>query len=273
VTSESDSRTSPAGRREGQAGTQASEAPRPLLTVRGLSSFYGQATAIRDIDLVLMPDEIVAVLGHNGAGKSTLLRSIARVHRPIIGEIRYRGLEISGLPPSQVARVGLNLVREGAPVFQHLTVLDNLRLGERLARLRKLQPEPLERVWDWFPMLHEKRREQAGLLSGGQRQMLSISVALIARPEVLLLDEPSAGLAPTMAETVFTAIERLCSGGMAVILAEQDQHWVTGFVKRSYRLETGVIVDEKDLRGSDDKEDTRTSLKVSGSPQHVCDAN
>jgi branched-chain amino acid transport system ATP-binding protein len=254
VTSVPDSRTSPAAPREGQAGGQASEPPAPLLTVRGLSSFYGQATALRDIDIVLMPDEIVAVLGHNGAGKSTLLRSIARVHRPIIGEISYRGSEINGLSPSQVARAGLSLVREGAPVFQHLSVLDNLRMGERLARLRKVQPEPLERVWDWFPMLHEKRRQQAGLLSGGQRQMLCISVALVARPDVLLLDEPSAGLAPTMAETVFTAIQRLCSGGMTVILAEQDRHWVTGFASRAYRLETGVIVDEQDLRGRDNRE-------------------
>lgn len=214
-----------------------------ILTLDRLSASYGQAVALRDIDLELLPDEIVAVLGHNGAGKSTLLRSIARAHRSVSGRILLDGRSIADASPSEVAKAGVSFVREGAPVFPHLAVLDHLRLGQRLARARGLEPAPLEEVWLWFPALYEKRRDRAGVLSGGQRQMLSISMALVARPRVLLLDEPSAGLAPTMAEAVFEAIRTLCRTGMAVVLAEQDLFWVTGFASRSYRLETGRVVE------------------------------
>jgi branched-chain amino acid transport system ATP-binding protein len=182
------------------------------------------------------------LLGHNGAGKSTLLRSIARVHAAISGDVLLDGTTIVHEPPATVARMGVGLVREGAPVFGHLTVEDNLRVGERLARHRRLEPEPLSDVWSWFPVLAARRKVMAGYLSGGQRQMLAISCALVARPRVLLLDEPSAGLAPSMAAAVFTAVRTLCSSGMAVLLAEQDMQWVTGFASRTYRLESGRLV-------------------------------
>jgi branched-chain amino acid transport system ATP-binding protein len=198
---------------------------------------------LRDVTIEVAADEIVAILGHNGAGKSTLLASLARVHRNTTGAILLHDESIERRTASQVARAGLSFVREGAPVFGHLTVAENLRLGGRLARRRGLEPAALDDVWNWFPMLYEKRRALAGYLSGGQRQMLAVSAALVARPSVLLLDEPSAGLAPSMAESVFVAIRRLCATGMAVLLAEQDLQWVTGFATRNYKLETGRIVE------------------------------
>jgi branched-chain amino acid transport system ATP-binding protein len=213
------------------------------LVVDDLSASYGQATALSKISIHIASDEIVGLLGHNGAGKSTLLRSIARVHPAITGDILLDGTSIANESTASVARKGIGLVREGAPVFGHLTVEENLRIGERLAGHRKLEPEPLTDVWSWFPVLEERRGVLAGDLSGGQRQMLAISCALVARPRVLLLDEPSAGLAPSMAAAVFSALRELCSTGMAVLLAEQDLHWVTGFVSRTYRLETGSLVD------------------------------
>ncbi|MEI7547255.1 MAG: ABC transporter ATP-binding protein [Actinomycetota bacterium] len=221
-----------------------------LVDVQHLNASYGQALAIRGIDLQLGADEIVAVLGHNGAGKSTLLRAIARTHRSVSGKVEVLGEPVVKMGPSQVARLGLSLVREGAPVFAHLTVEETLKLAGRLARSRKREPAPLAHVWDWFPALEVKRHQRAGVLSGGQRQMLGIAAALVSRPSVLLLDEPSAGLAPSMAESVFKAIEELCSSGMSVLLAEQDLHWVTAFAARAYVLETGRIVEEKCLRGS-----------------------
>lgn len=218
------------------------------VSVRALDARYGQALALRGIDVEIGEEEIVAVLGHNGAGKSTLLRSIARVHRQTIGELEVGGESVVRRSASQVARMGLSFVREGAPVFGHLSVEEHLRLGARLARKRGAEPAPLSDVWEWFPVLNEKRNNLAGYLSGGQRQMLAISAALVSRPRVLLLDEPSAGLAPSMAETVFVAIRTLCATGMSVLLAEQDMQWVSGFASRSYHLETGRVVESLDIR-------------------------
>ncbi|MBW0089862.1 ABC transporter ATP-binding protein [Pseudonocardia sp. KRD-184] len=207
----------------------------------GLTSYYGQAPALRGVDVAVHTDEIVAVLGHNGAGKSTLLRSLARVHRAVDGAVTVSGREVTAEGASSVARLGVSLVREGAPVFGDLTVEENLLLGARLARVRGRQAPDLDEVWTWFAVLGERRSTRAGLLSGGQRQMLAISTALVSRPTVLLVDEPSAGLAPAMAETVFTAIRQLCATGMAVLLAEQNMRWVSDFATRTYHLETGTI--------------------------------
>lgn len=148
--------------------------------------------------------------------------------------------------------MGISLVREGAPVFTHLSVEENLRLGARLGRRRNREPATVEQVWEWFPMLADRRRAMAGVLSGGQRQMLCLSQALVSRPDVLLLDEPSAGLAPTMAESVFQAVHTLCRSGVAVLLAEQDMRWVEGFASRyecvghlRETIECALAIDER----------------------------
>jgi branched-chain amino acid transport system ATP-binding protein len=207
-----------------------------------LTAFYGQAAALRSISVAVDADEIVAVLGHNGAGKSTLLNALARSHSSVQGRIRLGDNDITSATPSDVARRGVSLVREGAPVFGDLSVEEHLRLGARLAKARGRTAPPFDEVWEWFGVLGEKRRTKAGLLSGGQRQMLAISTALVSRPSVLLVDEPSAGLAPSMAATVFTAMKQLCASGMSVLVAEQNLDWVTDFAPRTYVLETGVLV-------------------------------
>jgi branched-chain amino acid transport system ATP-binding protein len=216
----------------------------PIAALRcdNLTAWYGAAPALRSVSVDVGTDEIVAVLGHNGAGKSTLLNALAKSHRRISGQVWLEDREITGCRPSEVSRAGVSLVREGARVFGNMTIKENLQLGARLAGLRGVTPRSFDDVWSWFSVLGDRRDEKAGLLSGGQRQMLSISVALISRPRVLLLDEPSAGLAPSMAETVFVAIRELCASGVAVILAEQDMRWVADFATRAYRLETGRLV-------------------------------
>lgn len=208
----------------------------------GLTAFYGQAAALWSADIEVGKDEIVAVLGHNGAGKSTLLNTLARTHRSITGEVWLGETNISASKPSDVACAGVSLVREGAPVFGTLSIEEHLMLGMRLAQSRGRTPPPLEEVWTWFSALADRRDAKAAVLSGGQRQMLAISTALVSRPAVLLLDEPSAGLAPTMAETVFVAIRDICATGMSVLLAEQNLQWVTDFATRTYHLETGRVV-------------------------------
>ena len=218
-------------------------APAAAMRAVRLTAFYGQAAALWGADVEIGTDEIVAVLGHNGAGKSTLHNTLARTHRSITGEVWLAGTDISGCTPSEVARMGVSLVREGAPVFGTLTIAEHLQLGMRLAQSRGLTPPPLEEVWSWFSALADRRNAKAAVLSGGQRQMLAISTALMSRPAVLLLDEPSAGLAPSMAETVFIAIREICASGMSVLLAEQNLQWVTDFATRAYHLETGRVVD------------------------------
>lgn len=217
------------------------------ITVTDLTATYGQARALSGIDLSVEHEEVVAVLGHNGAGKSTLLSSISRAHTATTGSVQIDGREVVGMRPNDVSLSGVSYVREGAPVFGQLGVEEHLRLGARLARSRGREPVALEEVYRWFPVLEERRRTSSGVLSGGQRQMLCLSMALVSRPDVLLLDEPSAGLAPTMAEAVFEAVRDLCRSGMAVLLAEQDMRWVDGFASRCYLLETGRLVGAQDL--------------------------
>ncbi|WP_154768094.1 ABC transporter ATP-binding protein [Nakamurella alba] len=217
------------------------------IRVSGLSARYGQARALVDVEVDVHKEEIVAILGHNGAGKSTLLKSIARVHREARGTIEIGGRSVVELRPNAVAAMGVSLVREGAPVFTHLTVEENLKLGARLGRRRGRDAAAIEDAFEWFPMLGERRHAMAGVLSGGQRQMLCLSQALVSRPDVLLLDEPSAGLAPSMTEAVFQAIQKLCRTGVAVLLAEQDMRWVEGFASRYYVIETGRVAESRPL--------------------------
>lgn len=214
----------------------------PLLTVGSLSSWYGEAQVLWDVSLTVGAGEGVGIIGRNGAGKSTLLRTIAAIHRRAEGAVQFLGRDILGRPPHQVARSGLSIVREGAPVFAELSVIENVRLGEHLARLRKAEPVGLDELWTIFPALEAMSSRQAGQLSGGQRQMLALATALASAPRLLLLDEPSAGLAPEAAATAFEAIEHLRRTGLSVLIAEQNLEWLAGVATRHVELESGRIV-------------------------------
>ncbi len=214
-----------------------------LLHLEGVSSWYGEAQVLWDIRLSVDRGEGVGIIGRNGAGKSTLLRTIAALHRRAAGRMSFLGDDVIGRPPHQLARRGLSLVREGAPVFGDLSVSDNIKLGAQLAALRRLDALALDALWEIFPALATMRQKRAGQLSGGQRQMLALATALASRPALLLLDEPSAGLAPEAAATAFAAIERLRQTGVSVLIAEQNTEWLEGVTTRHLELESGRMVE------------------------------
>jgi branched-chain amino acid transport system ATP-binding protein len=217
-----------------------------LLGLEGVCSWYGEAQVLWNVSLTLRAGEGLGILGRNGAGKSTLLRTIAGVHRQATGKMIFDGEAGLGESPHRVARRGLSLVREGAPVFADLSVLDNISLGAGLAAARRRQPLGLEAIWEIFPVLETMRRRPAGQLSGGQRQMLALATALASRPTLLLLDEPSAGLAPEAAATAFAAIARLRTTGLSVLIAEQNREWLAGITTRGLELESGRMVSAPD---------------------------
>jgi branched-chain amino acid transport system ATP-binding protein len=214
------------------------------LSCTNLSAWYGPARALFDVNLSLRDGGALGILGRNGAGKSTLLRSIARIHRSTSGDIRLGGASIRDLRAYQVARRGMSLVREGAPVFTQSSVAENLKLGVRLAASRGDQPLPEEEVLEMFPALRPLLPRPAGDLSGGQRQMLALSCALISRPQLVVLDEPSAGLAPEVARTIQLAIARLCAEGLTVLVAEQNRDWLSGVAGSALVLDRGRVADE-----------------------------
>jgi branched-chain amino acid transport system ATP-binding protein len=212
--------------------------------VSGLNAWYGQAQALFEVGLGVDSREIVGVIGRNGAGKSTLLRSIAGAHAQRAGIVRFGGRELSALSAHQITALGISLVREGGRVFTSLTVDQNLRLGQQTARIRRRAPRSLDEIWEWFPVLASIRSRQAGLLSGGQRQALALAIAFVSDPDLLLLDEPSAGLAPSVAFQIFETVRALTKEGMAILVAEQNLAWLIGLAARVYGLETGRVGEE-----------------------------
>ena len=215
-----------------------------MLSVRGLSASYGAIRAVHDVTVEVGPRQFVAILGANGAGKSTILRSIAGLHRPVTGSITLAGSPIGTLPAHQVVRRGLALVPEGRMVVAPLTVEENLRLSRFAGRgdERAL----LARVYDLFPRLHERRWQLAGLMSGGEQQMLAIGRALMTAPQVLVLDEPSMGLAPAIVQLVFEAIDRLHQDGQSILLVEQDAEITLSRCDYAYVMKRGQIVSSGD---------------------------
>ena len=213
------------------------------LTVDGLSAWYGQVEAVKGVSLRVERGEVVGLLGRNGAGKSTLLRSIARVHRGASGKVTLEGADVMRLRPDEVAVQGLSLVREGGMVFETLTVREHLMLGKRVAE-RRQQVREIDEVAEWFPMIWKLLGAKGGHLSGGERQMLVLSMALLGNPTCLLLDEPSAGLAESVAEAMYEAIGRIAQGDVALLVAEQDSRWITGLAQRAYLIEMGTLVKE-----------------------------
>ena len=212
-----------------------------ILEVENLQVRYGAVSALRGISLTLEKGEIVTLIGANGAGKSTTLRAIMGLVPPVSGEIRYRGESLAGTPTYRIVRRKMTLVPEGRAIFANLTVRENLELGAYSRRDAAGIAEDLERVCGIFPRLKERIRQRAGTLSGGEQQMLAISRALMSRPEVLLLDEPSLGLAPILVHAIFEAIESINQQGASVLLVEQNANAALKHSHRAYVLETGSV--------------------------------
>jgi ABC-type branched-chain amino acid transport systems, ATPase component len=224
-----------------------------LLSVRNLEVSYGNIPALRGIDLEVQKGEIVTLIGANGAGKTTTLRTISGLLKPKAGEVTYNGRNITGTKPHVITAMGVSHVPEGRGIFANLTVNDNLELGAYL-RKDKIKQSEYERIFTLFPVLKERIKQSAGTLSGGEQQMLAISRALMSKPQVLLLDEPSLGLAPQMVQTIFRVIKEINAEGTTILLVEQNAHMALVTANRGYVMETGRIVltdDTKALLTSD----------------------
>ncbi|HEX8662947.1 MAG TPA: ABC transporter ATP-binding protein [Beijerinckiaceae bacterium] len=214
-----------------------------MLEVESLRSAYGRIEVVKGVSLSVKAGEIVALVGSNGAGKTTLLRALSGVQPVTAGRIRLAGVAIERAPPHRRVALGMAHVPEGRQVFGPLSVEDNLRLGAYLRRDGEIAADR-ERVYALFPALAGKRREPAGGLSGGQQQMLAIGRALMARPKLLLLDEPSMGLAPLLAQQILDAVVRLKSEGVTILLVEQNAAAALAVADRGYVIETGRIAHE-----------------------------
>ncbi len=215
----------------------------PLLEVVGLSSGYGPVRAVHQADLHVRAGELVAIVGGNGAGKTTLLHTLSGLHPASGGRVCFAGNDITRWPPHRIVAAGICQVPEGRLVFAPLSVEDNLRLGAfRQQRDQVWVRREMDRVYALFPILAERRQQLAGTLSGGQQQMLAIGRALLGRPRLLLLDEPSMGLAPLLVEEIFRVIVELNARGVTVLLVEQNARAALTIARRGYILETGRIV-------------------------------
>lgn len=213
-----------------------------LLEIAGISCGYGAAHALREASVTLAEGEIVALIGANGAGKSTLLRTVSGIMRPAAGEITFRGKRIDGLAPYAIIGMGLAHIPEGRLVFAPLTVLDNLKMGAYLRKDRKGVQADLERMFDRFPVLGQRREQLAATLSGGEQQMLAVARALMAKPVAVLMDEPSMGLSPLLVEAIGGMIREMREGGVSILLVEQNAAMALALADRAYVLELGRIV-------------------------------
>ncbi len=213
-----------------------------MLRIEGITVAYDQVAALRDASLVVSPGEIVSIIGANGAGKTTLLRTVSGLLHPLTGSIHFEATRIDRMEPHQIARLGIAHVPEGRRIFPYLSVQENLWMGGLQIRERSRIEARLEEVFDLFPVLAQRRRQAGGTLSGGEQQMLAIGRALMADPKLLLLDEPSLGLAPRVVDAVFDVIARLHAQRRTVLLVEQNAYLSLEVADRAYVLETGRIV-------------------------------
>jgi branched-chain amino acid transport system ATP-binding protein len=213
-----------------------------LLEARNLHIAYGDAPAVWDATLEVAEGKIVSVIGPNGAGKSTLINAIAGLLRWRKGELRFAGIDLATVPPHKVCQHGIALVPEGRRLFTQMTVEENLEIGCYRDEARKVKVQGFERVYALFPVLQERRTTLAGALSGGQQQMVAIGRALMARPRLLLLDEPSLGLAPAIVHDVFRVIRTINAEGIAIVLVEQNVNQALAIADWAYVLEEGRIV-------------------------------
>lgn len=214
----------------------------PLLDVSGLVSGYGAVVAVHGIDLAAETGQVTAIVGSNGAGKSTTLRAIAGLLPARGGEIRFDGGDVTGLSADHRVDQGIVLVPEGRLIFAQMSVEENLRIGAFTPRARPLRSETMATVYDLFPRLAERRSQPGGTLSGGEQQMLALGRGMMACPRILLLDEPTLGLAPLMAETIFEAVRRLVDDGLTLVIAEQDVSRTLSLADTACVIENGRVV-------------------------------
>ncbi|MEW6228494.1 MAG: ATP-binding cassette domain-containing protein, partial [Bacillota bacterium] len=214
----------------------------PVLELKSVHSSYGAVRALQGVDLQVNSGEIVVVLGSNAAGKSTMLKTILGGVRPSSGQIIFMGRRIDALPTSEIARAGIAIVPEGRRIFPGLTVLENLELGGYVLQDRRAIAQSVDRIFELFPALAERRGQRAGTLSGGEQQMLAISRALVASPRLICMDEPSMGLAPILIDRVMQAILDINRAGMTVLLVEQNARAALAIADRAYILRSGRVV-------------------------------
>ena len=212
-----------------------------MLELKNISCSYGKVQALKDISISVQKGSLVAILGANGAGKSTCLKAISRLIKIQKGQIRFQDTEISNLMPEEVVRLGIIQVPEGRMIFPELTVLENLKMGAYLRKDYKKIKQDFDKVYNYFPILKKRKSQIASLLSGGEQQMLAIARGLMADPKILLLDEPSLGLAPVLAEEIFTFLLKLKRSGTSILLVEQNAFMALKIADYAYVLETGII--------------------------------
>jgi branched-chain amino acid transport system ATP-binding protein len=212
----------------------------PMLELEDVHTFYGNIEALKGISLAVEEGEIVTLIGSNGAGKSTTLRSISGLTPPRVGTVRFKGKNIGETPPQEIVRLGISLSPEGRKIFPRMSVRENLDLGAYLRRDADVSSD-LDRVFDLFPRLKEREKQKAGTMSGGEQQMLAMGRALMARPQMLLLDEPSMGLAPVLVERIYETVEEINKQGTTILLVEQNANFALGVSNRAYVLEVGTI--------------------------------
>ncbi len=227
------------------------------LTIEGLSISYGGIKALRSVSLEIKRDELVSIIGANGAGKSSLLKGISGLVRCERGKILFQGKDITNRPPHLIVKAGISQVPEGRRIFSRLTVLENLWMGAYTRSSKEEAIEDMEGVFSLFPRLKERKDQVAGTLSGGEQQMLAIGRALMGRPRLLLLDEPSMGLAPILVEHIFTTIKRIHAEGTGILLVEQNAFAALEISHRTYILQTGSIVMEGKSKEILERDDVR----------------
>jgi branched-chain amino acid transport system ATP-binding protein len=230
-------------------------APGPVLQLEGIHTYYGSIHALKGVSLEVREGEIVTLLGSNGAGKSTTLRSINGLNRPRRGRIRFQGREITNAAPHTIVKLGIAQSPEGRRLFPRMSVLENLEMGAFQRTDRSGLKEDIERVFTLFPRLAERRSQKAGTMSGGEQQMCAIGRALMARPKLLMLDEPSMGLAPIFVEKIFEIVQEINKQGTPILLVEQNALMALQVAKRGYVLETGRVAladDAEKLRANED---------------------
>ncbi len=227
----------------------------PLLEVEDIHTFYGNIEALKGVSLTVEEGECVTLIGSNGAGKSTTLRSISGLSPARSGAITFRGRPITHTPPADIVKLGISQAPEGRRCFARMTVRENLEMGAYLRRDKEVDGD-LERVFELFPRLLEREKQKAGTMSGGEQQMLAIGRALMAKPSLLLLDEPSMGIAPILVQRIYETIAEINRQGTTILLVEQNANYALSVSQRAYVLETGVVA------LSDDSDKLRTNPEV-----------
>ncbi|MGE8203314.1 ABC transporter ATP-binding protein [Heyndrickxia sp. NPDC080065] len=213
-----------------------------MLKVEDINVYYGNIQALKEVSLTINPGEIVTLIGANGAGKSTLLKTISGLLKPKQGEILFEQSSIAGKPAQTIVKKGISHVPEGRRVFANMTVEENLELGAFLRKDKTGIRKDFEKTYQLFPRLFERRKQLSGTLSGGEQQMLAMGRALMARPRLLLLDEPSMGLAPLLVKTIFKIIEEINQSGTTILVVEQNANMALSIANRAYVIETGRVV-------------------------------